>query len=205
MVPPLALAAINEVNNPLTPHKKNVHYLYIDEFANAYFGFNGRGLTEIIAAPGAVGTVEFHHPTIPMPFTATSLTGGTIFCRQVVALAGVATHSDRRMKKNIEPLTTADLSGALFGIQAYSYNYSFKAADPRTQWGFMAQNVAEYFPHIVQTFDGEMLSMVYEGFIPILWKINQDQQTKIDEQQKRIEELEERIRRIELALQKLEK
>jgi hypothetical protein len=194
--------------NPAPRTGKQVHYLYIDDFANAYFGFIGPNLTQFITAP----------PLYTGTYSGTSsMTGGTIFCRQVVAVQASATWSDRRMKKNERQIETTDLSNALLNLQAYSYNYNFASADPRVQWGFMAQDVLPYFPHLVQTFDGEELLMTYQGFIPILWKINQDQQieinnqqieinnqqTQIDAQRTEIEELKNQIEEIRQLLEKL--
>jgi hypothetical protein len=69
-------------------------------------------------------------------------------------------------------------------------------------WGFLAQDVQEVFPHLVH-FVAPMggLTLNYTGFVPILWKIAQEQQAKLEEQQARIEKLEEQIAAI---LQKLE-
>jgi len=198
-----------------------LHFLYIDDFANAHFGFVG---------PASSGPLSI----ISGPFTgigggiANTVSGGLIFARQVVAITPEATPSDRELKTNIVPIRErlrppnagisprlAPASGTLFTetlftetlfaealstIPVYSYNYTFEAADPREQWGLMAQDVLPHFPHLIQSFDGENLMMIYQGFIPILWSIAQDQQVQIEEQQARIIELEERLRRIEAAL-----
>ena len=199
-----------------------IHFLYIDDFANAYFGTishqsAGGGVPNIVVAPPLVASLTGQGVTAqPMP----TFTGGTVFGRQFVGLHPPATVSDSRLKKNIVPLghrnitdatphfaplsaprfTTTFFVDALSNIGVYSFNYNFASADPRDVWGFMAQDVLPHFPHLIQSFDGENLSMMHEGFIPILWSIAQDQQAQIEEQQARIIELEERLRRIEAAL-----
>jgi len=197
-----------------------IHFLYIDDFANAYFGFTGAGHMEILEGPW---TMAMTIPGLPAGSNVISgrRSGGHIFARGLIALDGVATPSDRNLKTNIVSLrdrnqraaaprslsdtdetrfTETLFSRALSNINVYSYNLTLSSADPREQWGFMAQDVFPYFPHLVTTFDGETLSMTYTEFIPILWTIAQDQQAQIEEQQARIIELEERLRRIEAAL-----
>jgi len=84
----------------------------------------------------------------------------------------------------------------LYRINAFSY---FRDGDEeqRLNWGFMAQEVQLYFPHLVHDVNGHgELGLDYTGFIPVLWKINQDQQLQIDRQRGRIDELEHQIRNI---------
>jgi len=190
-----------------------VHFIYIDDFANVYFGFHGSGIRNIVRAPRA-------NPSAQVDSRVTTHTGGTIFARQLVALAATVTPSDRYLKTNIVSLrnrnqptgpsrvsafdANLDETGfaetlfaqALSSINVYAYNYDFAEADPREQWGFMAQDVLEHFPHAVQSIDGETLAMSYERLIPVLWMINQDQQTQIEQQQARIIELEKQLARI---------
>jgi len=204
-----------------------VHFIYIDDFANVYFGFTNTGpMTEggiISSYPFRSGSQMAPLPAGGMP--AGSITGGTLFARQLVALEQVAVPSDRSLKTNIvsirdrvQPTETSSrrrspssnirfsetlFSGALSEINLYSYNYNFAAADPREQWGFMAQDVLPHFPHLVTTFDGETLSMTYAGFIPILWTINQDQQTQIEELQDEVSTLRDELAEIRYLLNQL--
>ena len=204
---------------PRTP----IHFLYIDDFANAYFGFTGAAMTDIISsapfelfAGGGTGNPA-----------SGQASGGTIFARQFVGLSNPATISDRELKTNIRPIgerlrsddaprfaprsavpsaesrfTRTLFSEALHGIRVYAYNYDFAAADQREQIGFMAQNILPYFPHLVQT-HGDIYMVVQSGLIPILWSISQDQQTQIEELQDEVSTLRDELAEIRYLLNQL--
>jgi hypothetical protein len=124
--------------------------------------------------------------------------GGTTAAPQsgrVFAQSGFVAGSDRKFKKNISPLTGESMEGYLHRISSYSYT---REGDTTNQlnWGFMAQDVQQFFPHLVYEIEafGGGLGIDYISFIPVLWAINQDQQTQIDRQRRRIQELEKQVR-----------
>jgi len=211
---------------------REVHFLYIDDFANAYFGFWGPAITNIVRAPRPDANTAFNIPHPQMPENQNLVhTGGTIFARQFVGLLAPATISDRELKTNITPIrdrmrssdteaeevarrrapaapdenqfTETLFARALSSINVYAYHYNFAAADTREHWGFMAQDVMQYFPQVVQSTDGEILMMVYEGFIPILWQISQDQQIQITELQEEVSSLRDELTEIRKLLNQL--
>ncbi|MCL2026862.1 MAG: tail fiber domain-containing protein [Bacteroidales bacterium] len=116
-----------------------------------------------------------------------SNTTGYIFAR-----GGMILTSDKKFKRNIKPLPSG-MEDYLYKVRPHSYVWE----DDETnsfQWGFMAQDVIPYFPHLVYEIGPmEGLGINYTGFIPVLWKINQDQQTEIDQQRMRIQNLERQI------------
>jgi len=203
-----------------------IHFLYIDDFANAYFGFIGNEAMQIMSTPP---TEAINFPgdpisALPSGIIDGAVGGGLIFARRLIALSPTLTPSDRELKTNIVPIrdrvqpagaslrrTPAPSTGfseilfseALSRINMYSYNYNFAAADPRENWGFMAQDVFPHFPHLVTTVDSETLSMSYAGFIPILWTIAQDQQVQITELQDEVSSLRNELTEIRYLLKQL--
>jgi hypothetical protein len=168
------------------------YLIYIDAVGNAFFGFGGgsagspSGLPTLYSPPPAG---DFSNG---IPANARS---GTVYARQFYSVtgSGFLTVSDRRLKRNIH-LLRADYTDYLYKIRPFSFNYDLEGSDKQQiHWGFMAQDVQRWFPHLVDGSEETSMALNYGGFIPILWKINQDQQIKIDEQQSRIEELERQI------------
>jgi hypothetical protein len=149
----------------------NHHSIFINSNGQVYFGTNG-------------GTAA-----VPTFFNTTTAVYARAYFAQTAANYNAI--SDQRLKSDIKPLY-GDYANYLFNIRPFSYHYAFDN-EKKIDWGFMAQDVRNYFPHLVNEAEDGTLSLGYMGFIPILWKINQDQQTKIDEQQARIEELERQI------------
>jgi hypothetical protein len=111
--------------------------------------------------------------------------------------------SDRRLKKNILPLSP--VLNKLMEISPYSYNYiDSKDCDHRTV-GFMAQDILPYFPELVyQSYDREtgkpFYMMGYDGFGVIAIKAIQEQQKIIETQNDKIASLENEINEIKAAL-----
>jgi hypothetical protein len=174
--------------------------LYIDAVGNAFFGvqtMSHAGSIPTLYAPPSAGD-----PANGIPPNAIS---GRVYARDFYSLGGQTTWtpSDRRLKRNIKPLSR-DYTDYLYRLRPFSYNYDLEGVDPeKIVWGFMAQDVQRWFPHLVEGTEETSMSLNYSGFIPILWKINQDQQIKLDEQQARIEELERQIETINYFLEEI--
>ncbi len=160
------------------------HLIYCDISGNIYFGCTG----------GTSTAPDFH------------TSGSTVYARvgrfSSLYAGGAAVASDRKFKSNIQPLQSG-MEDYLYRIRSFSYTMNADETQ-RLNWGFIAQDVQTYFPHLVYDLHGD-LYLNYDGFIPVLWKIAQDQQTKIDEQQARIEELERQIENINYLLEELNK
>ena len=98
------------------------------------------------------------------------------------------TSSDRRLKKDLEPLPSV-LQDVL-ALQPTKFHYN-DCNDPSSKKtvGFIAQEVQEHFPDVVGEKNG-YLSIGYDGLIPIAFKAIQEQQKIIDTQEERIAKLE---------------
>jgi hypothetical protein len=121
--------------------------------------------------------------------------------------------SDKRCKSNIKPIKL--VNNAFDSLTPYSYNYKRKniklsgsdkeeftetlidSVDSRQSFGFLAQDVQKFYPDLVMADENGLLSVSYEGFIPILWQANKDFKQTIVIQQKKINELQEQIKRID--------
>jgi trimeric autotransporter adhesin len=101
-------------------------------------------------------------------------------------------YSDRRLKKDITPL--GDVTERLSHLNSYTYTmrqdeFSGKNFDNRTHIGFIAQEVKEVFPELVNEDAKGYIAVNYEGMIPVLLQAVKEQQTTIENQQKQIDEL----------------
>lgn len=105
--------------------------------------------------------------------------------------------SDRRLKDNI-----TDVSLGLNEVLAMRpVNYSLKADETKNMLtGFIAQEMMELVPNVVETDENGMLSMRYAELIPILTKAIQEQQTVIENQNQSIKTLEQRLAKLEALI-----
>jgi hypothetical protein len=99
--------------------------------------------------------------------------------------------SDERLKENIEPIT-----GSLDKVLALNpVSFDWKVNGEHTEAGFVAQEVEKVLPEYVATDDDEMKTKnitggMTGGYIAVLTKAIQEQQTIIDDLKTRIEALE---------------
>lgn len=109
--------------------------------------------------------------------------------------------SDRRLKKNIMPMT--GVLNQVMRLKPSTYHMKSENADTKKKVGFIAQDVQEVFPDlgIVGEQDG-MLGLSYADFSVLSIAAIQEQQEIIDRQQMKIDELEKRLARIEASLGK---
>ena len=112
------------------------------------------------------------------------------------------TTSDARYKKNVEPLESL---GTMIGdLTPVSYNLDLSAGSDdssaqkassvntvsdRRSFGFLAQEVREIFPELVYEDENGMLSVDYNGFIPLLVDAYKELKATVQEQQETIENL----------------
>lgn len=114
------------------------------------------------------------------------------------------THSDRTLKTDIQPLD-ADYS-VLQALQPVRYR--FKADEKQTlQFGFIAQDVEAFFPHLVQTDGQGIKSLNYTGLLPVLWQYTQrleqtvaTQAAEIDRLKTELESLKADVQAIKAAM-----
>ena len=98
--------------------------------------------------------------------------------------------SDRRLKKNIEPIIKGTL-GKLSAITPSKFEFKNQQTHPDgRQIGLIAQEVQKEFPELINKNSKGYLSVSYSKFTAVLLKGMQEQQEKI-------ERLEEKINRID--------
>lgn len=133
-------------------------------------------------------------PTIPAVFVVGAVgknalelyETGEMYVRGVVTQNAPLLASDRRLKTDIEPLN-ADFS-VLKSLSPMRYRL-MDDPDQVLQFGFIAQDVERYFPHLVKT-DGEGLkSLNYIGLLPVLWQYTQQLEKTVSDQAAEIEQL----------------
>jgi len=112
--------------------------------------------------------------------------------------------SDMRFKKNIS--TVSGALEKLSKLNPVNYNwrqdeFKNKGFNDKKQWGFIAQEVEKVMPELVGVDKDDYLTLNYTGFVPLLTKAMQEQQTEIDNQQKEIDELKAQLEMIMKMMQ----
>lgn len=121
---------------------------------------------------------------------------GDIESTTKVIANSVTLTSDRRFKENIKEISKSDIIEKLKKITPYQYNFiqSNKDIDRRfdtkKHYGFLAQEVAEIFPELVDKINNNgYLGLNYIEFIPMLLQSLKDEDAQVQQQQKTIDEL----------------
>jgi len=157
--------------------------LYLQENGNDYaritFKNNNPGFWDLAGfAQGLFGDNEYAEFNFYY-----SLFGGNILKLKGngnAVLAGTLTQSsDERLKINIEPLS--DALNRILKINGYTYNWkdTLRGVDP--QIGFIAQELEQQFPELVETDEDGMKSVAYSNMVPVLLEAIKEQQKQIDE------------------------
>jgi hypothetical protein len=103
-------------------------------------------------------------------------------------LIGVLTQpSDERLKRNMVPVK--DALQKLTQLNGYNYYWKNENADQSLQTGVMAQEVQKLFPMLVKEDNKGMLSVNYNGLIPVMIESIKEQQQQIDELKKLVHQL----------------
>ena len=109
---------------------------------------------------------------------------------------GYQTYSDRRLKKNIDPIE--NVLPRVMQLQAKLYHYTDQDDDQPKVLGFMAQEVQPLFPSAVSMkTEKSMLAMNYDSFGVIAIQAIQEQQDLIETQARQIKALEARLAALE--------
>ena len=90
---------------------------------------------------------------------------------------GMACSSDERLKTNIIGLTT-DTLDKLLNVKTVTYNW-LQNPTSKTQIGFLAQDLEQYFPELVATDSNGMKSVYYSQMTPILVEAIREMNLKI--------------------------
>ena len=91
---------------------------------------------------------------------------------------GIACTSDERLKTNIVDIDTATILEKLSNIRTVNYNLIGDLSN-RNQVGFLAQNLEQYFPELVDTNSDGYKSVYYAQMTPILTKAIQELDLKL--------------------------
>jgi len=116
-------------------------------------------------------------------------------------LAGDLTiNSDARLKDNIQPLgSTLD---KLHQIEGKTYTF-LKDEEHTPKIGVLAQEVQAVFPELVTEGADGILSVNYQGLVPVLINAINEQELKMSEQEAKIAALEAQNEQLAIASQKI--
>lgn len=150
-----------------------------------------------------------------IPTTGSWLGYGGLFTGGLAYMNGLYNLSDQRVKKDIQHIDSAlnkimNIDGVTYKYDMTKYNKE-APEDPRTYYGFIAQNIKKELPHAVAEklvpFENnktrisaeenkrELLNVVdYTAVIPVLVEAMKEQQKIIEAQNKRIEALEAKLK-----------
>ena len=103
----------------------------------------------------------------------------------------VTISSDSRLKSNIVSLGATLSKLLLIDGKSYIMNNSGKE-----KIGILAQDVQKVFPELVSEDANEMLSVNYQGLVPVLINAIKEQEDKIIDQQTQIDELKELVNQL---------
>jgi hypothetical protein len=152
------------------------------ENTNSTIDFYGFGINS--------GTLRYQVPAAGNvhSFVAGNTVLLNIFGSGNATLAGLLTQlSDARLKQDITPITST--INDIKKINAYSYYWKDENKDRDQQIGLLAQEVDAVYPQLVKKDAAGLLSVNYNGFVPLLIKGMQEQQEQIEELKTRVAEL----------------
>lgn len=113
-----------------------------------------------------------------------------VWNRFYYAASGYYTFSDRSVKENIRPLSSESTLGKLTRLNAYKYDVKPGSApydndNPQANKdhiGFIAQELQELFPEVVNQIEGDgLLTVDYSKLTPILVEAMKEQQAQIEQ------------------------
>ena len=127
------------------------------------------------------GTIGSTSDTDAMTIAAN---GNTTFSQDITVSGDVTISSDARLKSNIVSLGSTLSKLLLIDGKSYIMN---KSGEEKI--GILAQEVQEVFPELVSKDDNEMLSVNYQGLVPVLINAIKEQENKISRLEKLVEQL----------------
>lgn len=104
--------------------------------------------------------------------------------------------SDRTLKKDIE-YDQRTILNDLLELKPASYRYLDNSNDSKKSYGFIAQEVQDLFPELINDEEGEYLSISYSEFSVLAIKAIQEQQLIIQTLEEKYESLLKRIEKLE--------
>lgn len=104
---------------------------------------------------------------------------------------GINETSDRRLKKNVEPLSGS--LNLIQQLQGVTYEWKDPERESGTQLGLIAQDVEEVIPYIVNTDNEGYKSLQYSVIVALLIEGVKDQQSEIEELKYQMSEMQKQI------------
>jgi len=162
-------------------------------------GFTGNNLDfDILEADGSTDTV------MSLDSDGNLTTDGTSTATSMLLT------SDKRYKENIKVIENA--MDKIQALDGFTYDFkdkeingrNLKAITGKKQIGFVAQNVQEVFPELIEADKNSYLSVNYVAIIPVLVEAMKEQQEVIDEQEEEMIQKTEQITDLRTRLEKLE-
>tara|TARA_B100002052_G_scaffold57194_1_gene50304 strand:- start:252 stop:1256 length:1005 start_codon:yes stop_codon:yes gene_type:complete len=117
--------------------------------------------------------------------------GATIYAGNATFGGDVTISSDIRLKSNIVSLGSTLSKLLLIDGKSYTMN-----SDGKDKIGVLAQEVQEVFPELVGEDTEGMLTVNYQGLVPVLINALKEQESKIIYQQIQIDELKELVNKL---------
>jgi hypothetical protein len=113
-----------------------------------------------------------------------------IVCASILA-SSYYTRSDERLKQDIQPLDAMSDFQRLLNLRPVSYSWRDKLMSQERQYGFIAQELRQVFPELVQegTDEQKTLSVNYQALFPLLVNALQVQQEEIRQLRQEVQEL----------------
>jgi hypothetical protein len=128
-------------------------------------------------------------------------------CGASTYMSGYATRSDKRYKRDINEFGSDVLTNfmKIRPVQYYINTETLKVDDPeRLRFGFIANEIEQIFPNLVINAglpDSIARGLEYDGFIPLLVKVVQEQQKQIEQLKVTNESLKKENAELKMSLQ----
>lgn len=121
-----------------------------------------------------------------------------------VPLGTVVHSSDRRLKKNIEPI--ADALSTVRSLQGVRFQWKDENRDDRVQIGLIAQDVEKWLPEVVAMSDDDMGTkmVAYSNMVALLIEAIKEQQTIIETQNQALSAMEVQLGALQSSVGRLE-
>ncbi|MCB0519268.1 MAG: tail fiber domain-containing protein [Saprospiraceae bacterium] len=183
---------------------------------------NGGGKVGIGTSNPGVYALRINHPTEGLGLTRTSTNNtwelrtaldndldlyynGSYQGNFVDGSGQYVANSDRRLKKDFEPMT--DVLSKVMKLEAMKYHFLKESDEDLKSLGFMAQDVAPYFPELAylnKRDDGsEYYVMNYAALSVVAVAAVQEQQQIIEGQQKGIADMRQELADLKAIIEKL--
>lgn len=169
-------------------------------------GYNGGwGTQRFVVSPGGNVGINNTAPAAALHVTGNAITAAIVasggsyqtdwpsgwgggfsswdLCIASMRYSGLNQRSDRRLKNTIKSLDDMNAVEVLKSIRPVSYYYNDKRLGTNLRYGFIAQEIQEILPDLVETGTDEMktLGVNYIDLIAVLTQAIKDQQDEIDE------------------------